>query len=327
MSTSTLNGTSNGHTDQTELSSEWFPESRQAHWPDDKPLPEDADSHLLIIRVDGLPEFQPDSPYSSALPYRLPPMTREAAEMMAAKLNRDIIEEAQNRRVWWVVVYLCKKPHGFACVRVPVPRYKIWRPESEYDLPPGIVGPEINCNIRKNRTDFNRQQLHRRDEWGVKLIEWALHVKPIRKPGTSLQNSANLAASANLPKARPIPPAGHHIIQTIKDNLRFCDVTSNHLGETVVNHPIVRIDPALRDEPVENYIGKHASQIRGYAAKLLDIANQLDGNTEVPLTPVKPVARELFVDGCEEVSMLIYNAEDDQDAIAKAREALAILNH
>lgn len=303
--------------------SDSLPEARHTSWPGDKPLPEDADSHLLIIRVDGLPEFQPESPYS-CLPGALPPMSREAAEMIAAKLNRDLIEESQNRRIWWVVVYNGKQKTGFNVVRIPAPRYKIWRPESEYDLPPGIVGPEINCNIRRNRTDFNRQQLHRRDEWGVKLIEWALHIKPIRKP-VDVGNSTEVENPV-LPKVGLIPPAGHQIVQAVKDGLRFAEVTSNHLGETVVNHSLVRIDPALRDESAKDYIGKHTSQIRGLAAKLLDIANQLDGVEETPLTPMRPMTTELQVDGCENVSLLVYNASDDESAIEEARQALAMLN-
>jgi len=345
----TQNATSNSHTsghhvqklqNNGEPSSPLFPESRQASWPDDQPLPEEADSHLLIIRVDGMPEYQPDSPYCDALPYRLPPMRRETAEMMAAKLNRDLIEEAQNRRVWWVVVYKSQGPKGFSVVRVPVPRYKIWRPESEYDLPPGIVGPDLNCNVRRNRTDFNRQQLHRRDEWGVKLLEWALHIKPIRKPENNSEPSSQLnlsepgsdrsCAKNNWDTMsdlnRQIPAAGHQIVQAIKDSLRFAEVTSNHLGETVVNHSLVRIVPALRDESAQDYIGKHTSQIRGLAAKLLDIANQLDGVEQTPLTPMRQIATELGVDGCDEVSILVYNSQTDQEAISKARQALALMN-
>jgi len=281
------------------------------------------DSYVLTIKTDC--NFHPDG-WSTLPEMRTFGMRRTWAEGLALDINRDSIETGGKR--WAVVVYGPNK--GFHVLQIDKP--KDWQPSSEYDLPPDHIGPLYNMEARQTVRDENYTRLLS-GNWKT----WSIHVKPIRKLSdgkiaNTETDSASGKSAESAPKKglailpSPIPAAGLQIVQAIKDGLRFSEVTSNHLGETVVNHSLVRIDPALRDESAKDYIGKHTSQIRGLAAKLLDIANQLDGVEQTPLTPMRQIATELGVDGCDEVSILVYNSQTDQEAISKARQALAMLN-
>jgi len=304
MTTATHNG--NGSQTATENNHKF-----QHKWRGDEPLPAEADSRILIISLLG-PDFKPTSPRN--LPaqdsYK---MKRVHAEQMAVMLNRELLEDSMRSTNWFVVAY---QNDGFRVLQVSVPHN--WKPVDEYDTPPDASDAKTNATSRRDLLAFNRLQM---THWkaGHRIEQWAVHIKPLRRSPVAIDGKLFHEELTEVEAS---------ILETVSKATKFIDA-GKVIGEFSIKLkcPVVRILGGFSWQ-TEKIIREDASgQLRNIATRLNDAANEIDGETRPPLVLAKPLTQEVAIEGFEDVSLLVYNCQDDEELIlSKARQALSAMN-